>query len=250
MIQRVLLSELVVFHIIIWVVCSRPACHTRKWSCLSKVKILYVLAKIEVCSSLNSDDIILLSCQWHKVKITLEDIFLCVGLFHVDRTEDLSYLTLDTMDRISGVITRDVLDSLLSDSRTTYLSAAVYRYEYIDKWSERSLEVNAVMRIKSLVLGVHKSVLNILRNILKISPYNVLIAVFQSIIKVILLWILIIFIIVRVDRQKSRNVACFRLVKADSCCGICKVKDVNSQNCCKYRTGDNEYQEYRQQSCA
>ena len=43
------------------------------------------------------------------------------------------------------------------------------------------------MRIKSLVLGVHKSVLNILRNILKISPYNVLIAVFQSIIKVILL---------------------------------------------------------------
>ena len=38
--------------------------------------------------------------------------------------------------------------------------------------------------------------------------------------------------------------------KADSCCGICKVKDVNSQNCCKYRTGDNEYQEYRQQSCA
>ena len=28
------------------------------------------------------------------------------------------------------------------------------------------------------------------------------------------------------------------------------VQDVNSQNCCKYRTGDNEYQEYRQQSCA
>ena len=121
--------------------------------------------------------------QRYNIKIALENIFLGIRFLNIDGSENLSDFTLYSCCSCSFVISGHIFYSLLRYRRT----ALLYSSKGSDDGSKCSLEVYSVMRIKTLVLSIYKSILNILRNILKIHPLNLFLLIFQSIIKQILL---------------------------------------------------------------
>ena len=91
------------------------------------------------------------------IEVLLKYLVLGVGLFQLHGGEYLSYLTL----RGALVVSRQVLDELLCDSRTA-LFRIIEVEEHIEEGGECTLVVNTVMDVESLVLGVNESIADVL----------------------------------------------------------------------------------------
>ena len=105
--------------------------------------------------------------QIDGVEIHLQDLFLGVGLFKLQRRENLQHLALDG----DIVVIRDVLDKLLSQRGATL---HITTGKHIDHRTCGALPVHAVVLPEALVLDRHCGIDQILRDLVIGHPDTVL----------------------------------------------------------------------------
>ena len=161
--QYVLLALLVVFNAVERVVIRRQVRYADDGRCLGNGKILCVLAEIGLRRSL---DAVAALAKVNGVEVILKDLLLVVVLLKLERLEYLQQLALHGYIVLLG----EIFYKLLRYRRAAEGRAAG---EHVQRRVRRSEPVNALVRIKALVLYGDERILHMLGDIVAFHPYAV-----------------------------------------------------------------------------
>ena len=158
--KDVFLTFLIILNAVERVVVRRQIRYADNGSGFGNGKILCVLTEVGLCRRLHA---VAALAEIHGVEVPFENLFLIVLLLEVQRLEYLQKLSLNGDIILLG----EVLDKLLGYRRAAEGRAAG---EHVKRRVRRSEPVNALMRVKALVLDGDERILHVLRNLIPVHP--------------------------------------------------------------------------------
>ena len=158
--QDVFLTLLIILNAVERVVVRRQIRYADDRCGLGNGKILCVLTEVGLCRRLHA---VAAFAEIHGVEIPFKNLFLIVLLLEVQRLEYLQKLSLHGDIILLG----EVLDKLLGYRRAAEGGAAG---EHIKCSVRRAEPVNALMRVKALVLNGDERILHVLRDLIPVHP--------------------------------------------------------------------------------
>ena len=158
--KDVFLTFLIILNAVERVVVRRQIRYADNGSGFGNGKILCVLTEVGLCRRLHA---VAALAEIHGVEIPFENLFLIVLLLEVQRLEYLQKLSLHG----DVVLLGEVFDKLLGYRRAAEGGTAG---EHIKCSVRRAEPVNALMRVKALVLNGDERILHVLRDLIPVHP--------------------------------------------------------------------------------